>query len=90
MTNPAICIPQLNKNIDKKVILTTFNKHHFGKIKQINLIPSGKTQIAFIHFYYWFNNEKSLKVKNILSRGQDFKIMYDEPWYWKCIIAHNN
>jgi len=90
MTNPSICIPQLNKNINKNIILTTFNKHNFGKIKKINLIQSGKIQIAFIHFYYWFNTKKSLKVKNILLLGQDFKIMYDDPWYFKCVIAHNN
>ena len=41
MTNPAICIPQLNKNIDKKVILTTFNKHHFGKILKMGVSKNG-------------------------------------------------
>jgi hypothetical protein len=90
MTNPSICIPQVNKNINKNIILTAFNKHNFGKIKKINLIQSGKIQIAFIHFYCWFNTKKSLKVKNILLLGQDFKIMYDEPCYFKCVIAHNN
>ena len=73
MTNPSICIPQVNKNINKNIILTAFNKHNFGKIKKININLLGKTQRAFIHFYYWFNNEKSLKVKNILLSGQDFK-----------------
>ena len=39
---------------------------------------------VFIHFKYWFNNEKSLKVKEILWSNLDFKIMYVEPWFWKC------
>ena len=33
MSNPSICIKKLNKNINKNIILTAFNKHNFGKIK---------------------------------------------------------
>ena len=39
---------------------------------------------VFIHFKYWYNTPKSLKVREILSSGLDFKIIYVEPWYWKC------
>ena len=29
-------------------------------------------------------NQRTAKVREILNSGLDFKIMYVEPWYWKC------
>jgi hypothetical protein len=88
MSNPSICIPKVDRNITKKFIYDIFNRHLFGKIKQIDMIPNKKHYRVFIHFDYWYNNEKSLKVKKILADGLDFKIMYVEPWFWKCINVY--
>ena len=88
MSNPSICIPKVDRNINKKFIYDIFNRHLLGKIKQIDMIPNKKHYRVFIHFHYWYTNEKSLKVKQILADGLDFKIMYVEPWFWKCINVY--
>jgi hypothetical protein len=84
MSNPSICIPKVDRNINKKFIYDIFNKYNFGKIRRIDMLKMNKGWKVFIHFDYWYNNEKSLKAKEILNSGEDFKIMYVEPWYWKC------
>ena len=82
--NPSICIPKVDQNITKNFIYSVLNRHKFGERKQIDMVKMNKGFKVFIHFKYWFNNEKSLKVREILSSGLDFKIMYVEPWFWKC------
>ena len=88
MSNPSICIPKVDRNITKRFIHDVFTRHLLGKIKKIDMIPNKKYFRVFIHFDYWYNNEKSLKVKQILADGLDFKIMYVEPWFWKCINVY--
>ena len=88
MSNPSICIPKVDRNITKRFIHDVFNRHLLGKIKKIDMIPNKRYFRVFIHFDYWYNTEKSLKVKEILASNLDFKIMYVEPWFWKCINVY--
>ena len=88
MSNPSICIPRVNKNITRKFICDIINKHNFGEIKKIDMVKMKKGFKVFIHFKYWSNNIKSLKVRKILASGQDFKIMYAEPWFCKCMNVY--
>ncbi len=85
----TICIPKMNRNTKKSYIKQIFDSHNFGTIENIDLILLGKNKRAFIHYSYWNNNEKSIKVKNILESGNDFKIMYNMPWFWKCVKSVN-
>jgi len=82
----TICIPKMDSRIKKKFIKDTFNKFEFGFIKKIDLINIDKSQRCFIHYSYWNNKEFSQKILNILNEGKDFKIMYCDPWYWKCSL----
>ena len=84
MNNPSICIPKVDQNISKNFIYSVLNRYNFGEIKKIDMIKMNKGSKVFIHFKYWYNTDKSLKVREILSSGLDFKIIYVEPWYWKC------
>jgi|TARA_B110000495_G_C22683351_1_gene403229 predicted phosphatase len=79
----------MNRNTKKSSIKELFNLHNFGTIENIDLILLGKNKRAFIYYSSWNNNEKSIKVKNILENGEDFKIMYNMPWFWKCVKALN-
>tara|TARA_Y100000389_G_scaffold76181_1_gene72838 strand:- start:1236 stop:1502 length:267 start_codon:yes stop_codon:yes gene_type:complete len=85
----TICIPKMNRNTKKSSIKEIFDLHNFGIINNIDLILLGKNKRAFIHYSSWNNDEKSIKVKNILENGEDFKIMYNMPWFWKCVKATN-
>ncbi len=86
--NPSICIPRIENHINKNDIYNTFSLYNFGKIDRIDLITTKnkQSQRAFIHFKYWYNTFKSNIVKNYLLNDKDVKIIYDEPWFWKCFI----
>ena len=84
MDGPIICIPKVDRNINKQFIYNKFAKLNFGKIKKIDLINTNYTKRAFIHYHCWNSNERSTKVKNWLIEGKDIKIIYNKPWYWKC------
>ena len=82
----TICIPKVDSRIKKKFIFETFNRFNFGFIKKIDLIKVDKSQRCFIHYNNWNNNELSKQILDILEKGLDFKIMYRDPWYWKCSL----
>lgn len=83
-TRTVICVPKIDNCYSKNFIYQTFNSFNFGRIKKIDVIHLDKYQRAFIHYITWNNDERSKWVKNILDEGQDFKIIHDSPWYWKC------
>tara|TARA_B110001454_G_scaffold219050_1_gene249524 strand:+ start:2430 stop:2720 length:291 start_codon:yes stop_codon:yes gene_type:complete len=85
--NIIICIPKVRRTISKKYIFNIFNKFNFGEIQRIDLVKKYDTQRAFIHYNYWNDNEKISQIKKWLIEGNDIKIIYDEPWYWKCSSA---
>lgn len=86
----SICIPKINRNIKKQFIREIFDSHNLGKIKNVDLILLGKNKRAFIHYSSWYDNEKSLKVKKYLDEGKDFKLIYNSPWFWKCVKSQSN
>lgn len=41
---------------------------------------------VFIHFEHWYDNTKANSVKNKLLDDITIKIVYDSPWFWKCVL----
>ena len=70
----------------KEKILVTGADGFIGSHLVEALIKKGYR--VFIHFKCWNDSVNSLKVRELLSLGQDFKIMYVEPWFWKCINVY--
>lgn len=84
----TICIPSVNKNLNKKYIGEIFNTYKFGKIKKISIIPNSYNKnTVFIDYYYWFYNKKNNEIKELLNNKDCFKIIHDFPWFWKCYKA---
>ena len=79
-----ICIPKLQSTTNKSFIYKIFHQYNFGQIDKIDLINKNDSKRAFIHLKSWNTDEKSQYVKDIVSSGQDFKIIYSMPWYWIC------
>ena len=52
-----------------------------SKLVHLNKENSKK---AFIHFKNWNKDDRSQYVKDIITSGKDFKIIYSMPWYWIC------
>ena len=42
---------------------------------------------AFIHFNYWNDSSNVQAIRNRIINNQSFKIVYSEPWFWKCSIS---
>lgn len=88
MSEPVICIPRVFINIDESRIKNVFGKlFGINNIKQINVIkkldkrdkPYNK---VFIHFYSW--PIEHIEIRNKLLEGKEIKIVYEQPWFWKC------
>ena len=46
-----------------------------------NGTPFGR---AFIHLRFWPKTEEAQSIRDRLIAGEQIKIVYDNPWYWKC------
>ena len=89
MIAPSICIPRIFDNsITKKEIYTVFNNYNWGPISRIDLVNKNNNNTrAFIHFKYWFDNQKNLDIKEKLLNGESINIIYAKPWFWKCSVS---
>lgn len=83
---PSLCIPRVFTNINEHQIRKIFDDLELGIIERIDIVSkysqSGeKYNRVFIHFKRWFNEQKTVRQR--LLTGNDIKIIYDEPWFWK-------
>ena len=89
--NPSLCIPRVDLHFTKDQIYNVFQKLNFGKLDHIDIIHKKSTKgdeykCIFIHFKYWYNNEKCVKIKERMLSKNDIKIIYEFPWFWKIYI----
>lgn len=85
--NISLCIPKVHKKYDYKRIFQIINKYKIGKIETIDIIPYHRESHfnkVVIHFTFWNQTKKNLKINTHLINGGNIKILYDEPWFWKC------
>ena len=98
----SICIPRVFKNITIHFITDIFqNKLKLGIIKRVDVILNhnlnhnlnnqlnNQFKKVFIHFESWYDNKNAVSVKNKLSQGLTIKIVYNSPWFWKCVLNNN-
>lgn len=83
---PSLCIPRVFTNINEQQIRKIFEDLELGIVDRIDIVSkysqSGeKYNRVFIHFKRWFNEQNAVRQR--LLAGNDIKIMYDEPWFWK-------
>jgi len=88
--NPSICIPRVFSNIRATDIIDVFqNKLKLGTIKKVDIINNNadqKFKKVFIHFKCWNTTDKSNHIKTMLNDGKLIKVVYDNPWFWKCSL----
>lgn len=89
VSSPTICIPRVFPNISDKRIFAIFRELRVGFVDHIDMVPQigkdGKEyNKVFIHFKHWFmNDESACAMRERLLEGEQVKIVYDEPWFWK-------
>lgn len=72
--------------------MDTFKQLKFGIVDRIDMVQrengnGEKYQRVFIHFKFWFITNYAENVKTKLVRGDDVKVVYDEPWFWKISMS---
>jgi len=87
---PDLCIPRVHLSVTKELVFEIINKYSFGCIEKVDVIKkkvSNKkndlSNMVFIYFNKWYDNDMAKSVKKRLESGKDIKIIYDDPWYWK-------
>ena len=86
---PSICIPRVFQNISQKRVQRVFEELDVGKIERVDMVErtnvkGEKFKRCFIHFINWATNVRAQEVRSKLLAGEEIKIIYDDPWFWKC------
>jgi hypothetical protein len=95
----SLCIPRVSNTVTESQVYDIFHQLCLGFIHKIDVRtstanahtqsnlhknPKGETfKCIFIHFNKWFDNENASYVLKRLQNGQEIKIIYDDPWFWK-------
>ena len=93
ITEPSICIPRVSINITKQYIKKIFEEiFGINSIERIDLVKKTYSNnniyyTTFIHFNYWNDSNNVQAIRNRIINNQTFKIVYHEPWFWKCSIS---
>lgn len=90
-TFPSICIPHARSTVTwmhvKEVFEELFGVGSIERVDVVNRNSAGRgnefTKI-FIHFKEWPDTEMATQFKRNILDDKCMKIVYDEPWYWKC------
>lgn len=86
---PSLCIPRVFPGITEQTIRKIFDDLELGIIDRIDIVTkysqSGeKFNRVFIHFKKWFIKDGNANTaRQRLLHGNEIKIIYDEPWFWK-------
>ena len=83
----SLCIPRVFANISWYRIKQVFIALNWGYVERVDVIPSGGTKRAFVHFAP--GRFTATKVLEALSSGKQVKIVYDEPWYWQISLSRS-
>lgn len=91
-TLPSICIPRVFANITRKDVADAFERI-LGRncIDRIDMIYKRDGLDGYQRVFVHFKNINSSDNYNImttrLSNGEDVKVVYSEPWFWKCSVS---
>lgn len=90
---PSICIPRVFSNISWGRVKGIFEKLGLGEVDRVDMVnkknEKGESyKRVFVHFKKWATTDEARQCREKLISGDQVKIVYDEPWYWK-ISASN-
>tara|TARA_Y100000389_G_C17428726_1_gene501191 strand:- start:679 stop:1089 length:411 start_codon:yes stop_codon:yes gene_type:complete len=90
ITEPSICIPRTLNNVTRQEVKNVFEQLiGAGSIDRVDIVKNREQESQFcrifIHFRYWPNSETATSIRNRLNEDEELKIVYNEPWFWKCV-----
>jgi len=85
---PVLCIPRVHPDISESHIRKIISDLEIGDLERIDIVKKttlkGETwNRVFIHYRRWNDTENSNIARERLLNGQEIKVIYDEPWFWK-------
>ena len=92
-TQPSICIPRTLANVSwfqvKQVFEDLLGK---GTVERVDLVKSNSTDHRpfcriFVHLRYWPVTDVGQDFRERLVNGETVTVMYDRPWFWKCVAS---
>ena len=96
MTHPSICIPRTFPTIrgeqTKRAVFKTFRDLRIGFIDRIDTVHKTDKNgerfcTVYIHLKWDMDNKLARDTRQKLVDGQEIKVVYDEPWFWKCTAS---
>ena len=87
----SICIPSVSIRTTKYDIENVFRKLKWGEIRKIyfNYKKKYESNQIFIEFNKWnLDDPYVAEIYQRFIQGKTIKIVYDEPWFWKCSANH--
>ena len=96
MTHPSICIPRTFPTIrgeqTKRAVFKTFRDLRIGFIDRIDTVHKTDKNgerfcTVYIHLKWNMDNKLARDTRQKLVDGQEIKVVYDEPWFWKCTAS---
>ena len=88
----SICIPRVFNNIGWRRVKQVMIACGWGYVERVDMVPQGGFKRAFVHFApnRWnTRNPTAMAVLKALKNGDEVKIVYDEPWYWKIGLSRS-
>lgn len=84
---PSLCIPRVFPNITRERVEAVFRELDIGRVERVDMVvrtgEKGETlKRVFVHLE-WNDGENAKKARERLLCGNDIKIIYEEPWFWK-------
>ena len=92
-SEPSICIPRTFANIRWQQVKVVFEQlFGEGNIERVDVArktakDGSSFNCMFVHFIAWPTDAQSQEVRRSLLDGKTIKIVYDDPWYWKCALS---
>lgn len=97
ITQPSICIPRTFPTIrgeqTKRAVFRTFKELRVGLIDRIDVVHKTDKNgerfcTVYIHMKDWnVRSQLARDTRKKLLDGDEIKIVYDEPWFWKCTMS---
>jgi hypothetical protein len=87
----SLCIPKVFANIKEERIRDIFFKLDIAELSRIEIIKTADTKFnrVVVHLTKWKQNEDGKQAQKCIMNGKEFKVIYDDPWFWK-VSAYRN
>ncbi len=88
----CLCIPKVNGNTTEPQIRKIFSELQLGSIDRVNIViktnkQGEKSKRVFIYLKQWSDSTNAIIAQKRFANGQDIKVMYNDPWFWKVSLS---